>query len=107
MAEASGGPHAPDDVIEQLRYVIDPELGVDVVGLGLVYDAQVVDGVARVLMTTTTPACPVGSYLADAIRWALLDLEGIERVEVELTHQPRWSPEMMSDDAKARLGWSR
>jgi metal-sulfur cluster biosynthetic enzyme len=107
LAEAVGGPAAPDDLIEQLRYVLDPELGIDVVSLGLVYDVRVVEGVAEVLMTTTTPACPVGSYLTDAVRWALLDLERVERVEVELTHQPRWSPRMMSDEAKARLGWTR
>jgi metal-sulfur cluster biosynthetic enzyme len=107
LAERVGGPAVPDDVIEALGYVIDPELGVDIVGLGLVYDARVVDGVARVLLTTTTPACPVGSYLTDAIRWALLSLERIERVEVELTHDPRWTPELMSDEVKVQLGWAR
>lgn len=105
LAEVVGGPAAPDDIVEQLRYVIDPELGVDVVSLGLVYDARVTDRTAHILMTTTTPACPLGSYLTDAIRWALLDLERVDQVDVELTHQPRWSPGMMSDEAKRQLGW--
>ncbi len=96
---------ASHELLEQLRYVIDPELGIDIVALGLVYQAGVVDGVAHVRLTTTTPACPVGSYLTDAVRWALLHLERVDRVEVELTHEPRWTPGMMSDEAKARLGW--
>lgn len=107
LAERVGGPAAPDDVVERLRDVIDPELGVDIVSLGLVYDAEVVDGVARILMTTTTPACPLGAYLSDAVRRALLDLGHVTRVEVEVTHQPRWSPALMNDDAKAQLGWNR
>ncbi len=107
MAEVVDGSIAPEDVIEQLRYVLDPELGVDIVSLGLVYAASVVDGVAQVLLTTTSPACPVGSYLTDAVRWALLDLERVDRVEVRLTHEPRWTPHLMSDEAKVRLGWTR
>lgn len=107
LVEVLGGPAAPDEMIERLGHVIDPELGVDIVGLGLVYDALCSDGVARVVLTTTTPACPVGSYLSDAVRWALRDMAGVERVDVELTHEPRWSPRMMSDEVKARLGWTR
>ncbi len=97
----------PGAVLEELRTVIDPELGVNIVDLGLVYGAQVVGGVARVRMTTTTPACPIGSYLEEGIRWALLGLDGIVDVDVELTHEPPWTPELMSDDAKIQLGWLR
>lgn len=95
----------PTAMNEALRTVIDPELGVNIVDLGLVYQAEMVNGVVRVLMTTTTPACPIGSYLSDAIRWALLRLDGVLDVDVELTHEPLWSPEMMSDLARAQLGW--
>lgn len=95
----------PADVHERLRTVIDPELGINIVDLGLIYGVEVVSGVARVRMTTTTPACPIGSYLTDQIRWALLGLDDLLDVEVELTHDPRWSPERMSDAAKAQLGW--
>jgi metal-sulfur cluster biosynthetic enzyme len=97
----------PADLHERLRMVIDPELGINIVDLGLVYGVEVVGGVARVRMTTTTPACPIGSYLADQIRWALLGLDGVLDVEVELTHDPRWFPERMSDEAKVQLGWVR
>jgi metal-sulfur cluster biosynthetic enzyme len=94
-------------VLDQLRGVIDPELGVNIVDLGLVYDAGIADGVADVLMTTTTPACPIGSYLSDEIRWALLALDSVLDVRVEITHDPRWSPERMSDAARDQLGWPR
>ena len=95
-----------DTIVERLRLVIDPELGVSIVDLGLIYAATITDGVAQVLMTTTTPACPIGSFLADQIRWALLDLEGVRDVDIQLTHDPRWSPDRMSDEAKVDLGWA-
>ena len=94
-------------LVEELRAVIDPELGVNIVDLGLVYGAEMVDGVAHILMTTTSPACPIGSYLRDEIRWALLRVDRIIDVAVELTHVPPWSPDRMSDEAKDQLGWNR
>src|SRR5665811_2333716 len=95
-----------DTLAGRLRLVIDPELGVNIVDLGLVYGAEVVDGVAHVLMTTTTPACPIGSFLSDQVRWALLGVDGIHEVEIELTHEPPWSPERMSGEAKVQMGWA-
>lgn len=92
---------------EALRQVIDPELGVNIVDLGLVYDAKVTDGTAHVLITTTTPACPLGPYLTDAIRWSLLRLDGILDVDIDVTYDPLWSPELMTDFAKEQLGWRR
>lgn len=94
-------------LVEELRGVIDPELGVNIVDLGLVYGAQMVDGIAHVLMTTTTPACPIGSYLRDEIRWSLLRIDRVLDVDVELTHEPPWSPDRMSDGAKEQLGWNQ
>jgi metal-sulfur cluster biosynthetic enzyme len=90
-----------------LREVIDPELGVNIVDLGLVYDARVTDGVAHILITTTTPACPLGPYLTDAIRWSLLRLDGILDVDIDVTYDPLWSPDRMTDLAKEQLGWRR
>lgn len=107
LARLLGADVSSGTLLERLRSVVDPELGVDIVGLGLVYDARTVDGVARILMTTTTPACPIGSYLSDAIRWTLLQEPGVLDVEVEVTHDPPWSPERMSDEAKIELGWLR
>lgn len=87
-----------------LRSVIDPELGVNVVDLGLVYEAEVRTGIARIVMTTTSPACPIGGFLEDAVRWSLLELPGVVDVEIELTHEPPWTPAHMTDAARRALG---
>ena len=92
-------------VREALRTVIDPELGINLGDLGLVYDVAVSDGIAYVTLTTTTPACPIGAFLEDQVRFAILRLPGILGVEVEIVHEPRWSPALMSDDARRALGW--
>lgn len=94
----------PERLTTSLRAVVDPELGVNVVDLGLVYEAEVRAGIARIVMTTTSPACPIGSYLEDAVRWSLLDIPGVVDVEIELTHEPPWSPARMSDAARQALG---
>jgi metal-sulfur cluster biosynthetic enzyme len=96
----------PAPVWEALRGVIDPELGINLVDLGLVYDVAVNDGIAYVTLTVTTPACPIGSYLEDQVRWAVLRLPGVLGAEVEIVHEPRWSPALMSDAARKALGWA-
>jgi metal-sulfur cluster biosynthetic enzyme len=107
---ALGGLLALDDdpapVHEALRSVIDPELGINLVDLGLVYDVAVNDGIAYVTLTTTTPACPIGSYLEDQVRWAVLRLDGILGAEVVVVHEPRWTPALMSEEARRLLGWT-
>jgi metal-sulfur cluster biosynthetic enzyme len=94
-----------DQLRELLHEVIDPELGVDIVSLGLLYGLEVNGRVAAVLLTTTTPACPLGGYLSDEVERVLLDSGAVDRVEVALTHSPPWTPEMMSDAAKRGFGW--
>lgn len=106
LARLLGAEVDSGQLVEELRQVIDPELGINIVDLGLVYGAEMVDDVAHILMTTTTPACPIGSYLSDEIRWALLRVDRVLGVEVELTHEPPWSPDRMSDEAKVQLGWA-
>ncbi|MCG2798570.1 MAG: metal-sulfur cluster assembly factor [Cellulomonas sp.] len=90
---------------EALRDVIDPELGIDIVNLGLVYDLGVMGRAATVLMTTTTPACPLGEYLTDEVRRVLVTGGWVDQVEVIITHVPAWTPEMMSDETKRAFGW--
>lgn len=107
LPDLLAAPISSETLTERLRTVIDPELGVNIVDLGLVYRTEIDRGIADVLMTTTTPACPIGSYLSDEIRWALLALDPVLDVRVEITHEPRWSPERMSDTARDRLGWPR
>jgi metal-sulfur cluster biosynthetic enzyme len=92
-------------VREALRLVIDPELGDNIVELGLVYDVSVGDGgVARIVMTTTTRGCPATAYLKDGARDSAWTVPSIESVEVDLTYEPPWTPEMMTPDARLRLG---
>lgn len=84
--------------------MVDPELGVNVVDLGLIYDVTVVDGEAKVTMTLTAPGCPLGAALVGWVREAALAVPGVERAEVAVVWSPPWSPERMSERAKEELG---
>ena len=97
---------SPDSLREALRVVIDPEAGMNIVDLGLVYDVAVsADGV-RVVMTTTSPACPVGALIADEVEAALrAALPADMSVDVALTWSPGWDSSMMSDVARRHFGW--
>ena len=88
-----------------LHLVIDPELGYNIVDLGLIYDVAVEDGgVAHITMTTTTRGCPATSYLLDGARAAAGAVSSVQSVDVELTYDPPWTPSMMSSEAKEHLG---
>lgn len=92
-------------VREALRLVIDPELGDNVIELGLVYYVAVEDtGVAHIVMTTTTRGCPAAAYLKEGACDSALTVPGIVRAEVSLTYDPPWAPEMMTPEARSRLG---
>jgi metal-sulfur cluster biosynthetic enzyme len=93
-----------DDVIEALRQVEDPELGMDIVDLGLLYDVEVQGPRVKVTHTLTSMGCPVGPMIQEDIHRVTSELEGVEDIDVELTWDPPWSPEKMSDDAKFILG---
>ena len=94
-----------DDVIEALREVEDPELGMDIVELGLMYDVEVEGPKVRVIHSLTSMGCPAGPMIQEGIHDAVASLPGVEDVEVELTWDPPWTPERMSDDAKFILGF--
>jgi metal-sulfur cluster biosynthetic enzyme len=86
-----------EDVLQSLRMVIDPELGENLVDLGLIYRVDINDqGFAQIDMSTTTKGCPAAAYLRDAVHSAVEIVPGIEEVEVQLTYEPPWSPDMMS-----------
>lgn len=92
-------------VRQALHRVIDPELGYNIVDLGLVYDVVIEnENSVRVIMTTTTPGCPATNYLVEGARDSAWSVEGVEAVDVTLTYEPRWSPELMSEEAKAHFG---
>jgi len=93
-----------DSVIEIMKQVYDPEIPVNVVDLGLVYAVQVDEGDVHVLMTLTAPGCSMGPMIAQQAEWAISELEGVEDVEVEMTFDPPWSPELISEDGKKLLG---
>jgi metal-sulfur cluster biosynthetic enzyme len=94
-----------EDVVEALRQVEDPELGMDIVELGLFYDAAVDAGTVKVTYSLTSIGCPVGPMIQEDIERVVSELPGVESVDAELTWDPPWSPERMSEDAKFILGF--
>jgi metal-sulfur cluster biosynthetic enzyme len=95
-----------DEVMMAIATVIDPEAGMNIVDLGLVYGVAIDGDRVAVTMTMTTPTCPVGDYLADAVRNAIRDAHPQwDEVAVEVTFDPPWTPDRMSDAARARFGW--
>lgn len=96
-----------EQILEALRQVIDPELGINIVDLGLVYSVELQDGHVRVAMTLTTPACPMRASLtsmAEAAIWQYVP--DAQSVTIDLIWDPPWQPVMMSEAAKERWGWT-
>ena len=95
-----------DQVREALKSVVDPELGINIVDLGLVYDIQITpEGDVDIQYTLTTMGCPIGPLIEDQMRAFLAPVPGIGEVRPEMVLRPAWSPEMMSEEAKAALGF--
>jgi metal-sulfur cluster biosynthetic enzyme len=94
-----------DEVTEALQNVIDPELGLDFVELGLIYAVEVDGGKVDVTFTLTTPACPIGPQVSEQIIEFVSEIEGVEEVVPTMVFTPPWTPEKMSEDAKFALGY--
>jgi metal-sulfur cluster biosynthetic enzyme len=94
-----------DDVTEALRDVIDPELGLDFVELGLIYDVEVEGETVKVTYTLTSPGCPIGPQVSEQIEEFVGELDGVADVQPTMTFTPAWTPERMSEDAKFALGY--
>jgi metal-sulfur cluster biosynthetic enzyme len=94
-----------NEVIEALREVEDPELGMDIVELGLFYDAEIEGPKVKVTYTLTSMGCPVGPMIQEDIERVLRQIPDVEEVESDLTFDPPWTPDRMSDDAKFILGF--
>jgi metal-sulfur cluster biosynthetic enzyme len=94
-----------EDVMDALSNVIDPELGLDFVELGLIYGVEVQDGHVQVTFTLTTPGCPIGPQVTEQIEEFVGELDGVKSVESQMVFTPPWSPEKMSEDAKFALGY--
>jgi len=102
-APASGGT-LEEQVLESLKNVIDPELGINIVDLGLVYDVAVDDGTLRIEYTLTTMGCPIGPLIESQMRQMIEGVEGVDDFEAEMVFTPPWTPDKMSEEAKAALG---
>lgn len=94
-----------EEIIKELKTIYDPEIPVDIYELGLIYDVQLSDeGEAKILMTLTTPNCPVAETLPNEVQEKVGDIEGITKASVEITFEPVWNKDMMSEEAKFELG---
>lgn len=109
MPVASGNGHATESlreqVLEVLKNVDDPELGVNIVDLGLVYGVEIDEGSVHITYTLTTMGCPIGPMIEAEMKRFLAGVDGISEVNAEMVLRPPWTPEMMSEEAKAALGF--
>jgi metal-sulfur cluster biosynthetic enzyme len=94
-----------DDVLDALGNVIDPELGLDFVELGLIYGVEIAGGTVNVTFTLTTPACPIGPQVSEQMQEFVGELPEVTEVVTSMVFTPPWSPEKMSEDAKFALGY--
>ena len=101
MAEAV---FSRDDVLDALRTVYDPEIPVNVVDLGLIYDVQVSEADVYVQMTLTFPGCGMGPYIGQQAEWAIQEIDGVDEVQIEMVFDPPWSPDLISEEARNQLG---
>ena len=93
-----------DKVLAVLKNVYDPEIPIDIVDLGLVYEIKVDDGNVYIKMTLTTPGCPLWKLIAQQVKDAVKSIEGVEDIKVDLVWDPPWSPDKMSPELKEELG---
>ena len=101
----TGGVATKEQVLEILRTVEDPELGMDIVDLGLLYEVEVEGSTAKITYSLTSMGCPAGPMIEEDIRNVASGVEGVDDVETDLIWDPPWTPERMSDDAKFILGF--
>ena len=92
-----------DKIIAEIRKIYDPELPVNIYELGLIYDIKVENNTAKVKMTLTTPNCPVAESLPKEVEDSIMQVEGVEKVDLELVWDPPWNKDMMSEAAKLEL----
>jgi len=104
--DPNGGPATEQSVLEALKHVVDPELGINIVDLGLVYDVDITEsGEIHIEYTLTTMGCPIGPLIEQQMQSFLEGVPGVASVEAEMVLRPPWTPEMMSEEAKAALGY--
>jgi len=94
-----------EEVTDALTEVIDPELGLDFVELGLIYEVEVEGGAVDVTFTLTSPGCPIGPQVTEQIEEFVSELPGVDEVRPHMTFDPPWSPDRMSEEAQVAVGW--
>jgi metal-sulfur cluster biosynthetic enzyme len=104
-ASAPASPLTPDAVRQVLRKVKDPELDLNIMDLGLVYDVEIVDGQVKVTMTLTSPGCPAGPMITNDVYREVRALEGVKDVDVEIVWEPYWTPERIEPKIRAMMGF--
>ena len=93
-----------DAVFEAVKEIIDPEVGINIVDMGLIYGVDIEEETVNITMTLTSPGCPAGGQLVNGTQHVTQQLEGVEEVNVNVVWTPRWTPEMMTEEAKDELG---
>lgn len=106
MNETASAPVTEEQVYEALKQCFDPEIPVNVVDLGLIYDVKIIDDWVGVKMTLTTPGCGMSGMIAQDVRNRVLRLPGVKEADVRIVWEPAWTPERMSADARKRLGFA-
>ncbi len=92
-----------EEVLDALKTVSDPEIGVDIVNLGLVYNVEIVDNVVNIRMTMTAPACPVTDWILAEAQRRIEEIPGVKEANIELVWEPQWNLDMISDEARKML----
>jgi metal-sulfur cluster biosynthetic enzyme len=93
-------------IMAVLKECIDPEISINVVDLGLIYDVNVIDGNVDIKMALTSPGCPMQFFILEDIKKRVSKMKGVKEVSIDLVFDPPWSPDRMSRSAKKKLGWS-
>jgi metal-sulfur cluster biosynthetic enzyme len=93
-----------ESVLEKIKEIIDPEIGINIVDMGLIYEVDIDDTTVDIKMTLTSPGCPAGGQIINGAQHVTQQLDGVEEVNIEVVWNPRWTPELMSEDAKDELG---
>jgi metal-sulfur cluster biosynthetic enzyme len=103
---SNGEPVTEQAIMDALKHVVDPELGINIVDLGLVYDVDIAqDGAIHIEYTLTTMGCPIGPLIEHQMQSFLEQVPGVASIDAEMVLRPPWTPEMMSEEAKAALGY--
>jgi metal-sulfur cluster biosynthetic enzyme len=93
-----------ETVLETIKQIIDPEIGINIVDMGLIYGVDINDTTVDITMTLTSPGCPAGGQIVNGTQQVTQQMDGVEEVNVNVIWDPRWSMELMSEDAKDELG---